>query len=137
MTLRKLGMLFVVAAFTFSLFGCNSEAKKKDKLISYYKKALEFVKSDDFKKLMKESDQTKIQDKDKDFLKSAGLTDVEFKELDAKYKDDAELKKVKDELNTAATKAGEEMMKDFEQQMKDNPPKDGEKKEEPKTDQKQ
>jgi hypothetical protein len=96
MKFRIFGLTAILFIFTIGLFGCNSEAKKKDKLASFMKQYMEWMKTDDFKQSM--MDPKKGEAKFNEMTKKLELTEQEIKDLSTKYKDDPEIKKLNEDI---------------------------------------
>lgn len=110
MKLRSLGLLVIIFAFTVSMFGCNPEAKKKDKYASFIKEYMEWMKTDDFKKAF--TDPQKGEAKANELIKKYGFTETELKDLDTKYKDDPEIKKLSEDMMKLAEEVNKKFMEE-------------------------
>ena len=119
MKIRSLGMFAIILVFTFSLFGCNTEAKKKDKLASFYKEYMVWMKTDDFKKALMDPTSKKGEEKVQELSKKVGLTDTELKDLDTKYKEDPEIKKLSEDMMKLAEEIGNKVGQEMQQQQQD------------------
>jgi hypothetical protein len=75
------------------------------------------MKTDDFKKALTDPNSKLGEEKVAELSKKIGLTDTELKELDTKYKDDPEIKKLSEEMMKIAEEVGRTMGDQMQNQM--------------------
>lgn len=99
MKYRFITLFLVLTSLTFNMSGCNSDAKRKEKLKSFYVTYMDWMRSGEFKSaLLKNPDSEIAEEKAVEIAKSLDLNDAEITAMSEEFKNDTEIKKLNDDM---------------------------------------